>query len=111
VWSRTAIFVPEQVALTAPTSPVPTASTEQKHNHDDNQNRFDTHFEVLRRANVQGLSGGLGETVDWPPCVRHVLAWHQTCVIPGLKEFDRSRLEQSVQKRTHLNFTVASMAI
>ena len=52
---RTAIAVPSQVALTAPTPPVPTASTEQKHNHDDNQKRFYTHFEVLQRSDVQGV--------------------------------------------------------
>jgi hypothetical protein len=79
-----AISVPEQVALTAPTPPVPTASTKQKHNHDDNQNRFYTHFKVLRRADVQGLRGGLDKTLNWPPCVRHFLAWHLTCVISGL---------------------------
>jgi hypothetical protein len=39
----------EPVALTAPALPVPTASTEQEHNHDDNQNRFEAHIEVLRR--------------------------------------------------------------
>jgi hypothetical protein len=37
---RTAIYVPEQIALTAPALPVPTASTKQENNHDDNQNRF-----------------------------------------------------------------------
>jgi hypothetical protein len=52
---RTAIPVPEQAALTAPAPPVPTASTKQEHNHDNNQNRFYTHFEVLRRANGQRL--------------------------------------------------------
>ena len=36
---------PEQVALTAPAPPVPTASTKQEHNQDDNQNRFYTHCE------------------------------------------------------------------
>jgi hypothetical protein len=35
------------VALSAPAAPVPTASTKQKHNQDDNQDRFDTHFEIL----------------------------------------------------------------
>jgi hypothetical protein len=37
------------VALTAPALPEPTASTKQEHNHDDNQNRFEAHIEVLRR--------------------------------------------------------------
>jgi len=35
-----AISGSEPVALTAPALPVPTASTKQEHNHDDNQNRF-----------------------------------------------------------------------
>ena len=43
-----AISVPAQVALSAPASPVPTASTKQEHNHDDNQNRSQAHIEVLR---------------------------------------------------------------
>jgi hypothetical protein len=83
-WSRTAISVPEQVALTAPTPPVPTASTEQEHNHDDNQNRFYTHLKFSERADVPGLGGSLDETLDRPPCVRHFLAWHRTSVIAGL---------------------------
>jgi len=33
--------------LTAPALPVPPASTKQKHNQDNNQNRFDAHVEVL----------------------------------------------------------------
>jgi hypothetical protein len=35
-----AVSALEPVALFAPALPVPTASTEQKHNHDDNQDRF-----------------------------------------------------------------------
>jgi hypothetical protein len=61
---------------TAPApAPVPTASTKQENNHDDNQNRFQTHSEVLL----------------WAALV--------------FEKFDRWRLEQSVQKRTQLNLT------
>jgi hypothetical protein len=42
--------------------------------------------------------------------VRHFLAWHRTCVTQVFEKSDRSRLEQSVQKRTHLNLTVASIS-
>jgi hypothetical protein len=68
------------VVLTAPTPPVPTASTEQEHNHDDNQNRFYTHFEVSKGPTYKGLGGDLDETLDWPPCVRHVF------VAPDLRD-------------------------
>jgi hypothetical protein len=41
IWATWRLFsVPEHVALTAPALPEPTASTKQKHNHDDNQNQF-----------------------------------------------------------------------
>ena len=33
-------FGSEPVPLTAPATPVPTAATKQKHNHDDDQNPF-----------------------------------------------------------------------
>jgi hypothetical protein len=49
-WARTQFrlvaAVSELIVLTAPTLPVPTASTKQKHNHDDKQNHFYTHFEA-----------------------------------------------------------------
>ena len=38
---------PSQVALSATAAPVPTASTKQKHNHNDDQNRFYAHIDVL----------------------------------------------------------------
>ena len=34
--------------LASPALPVPTTSTKQEHNHDDKQNRFQAHIEVLR---------------------------------------------------------------
>jgi hypothetical protein len=64
--SRTAISVPEQVALTAPAPPVKTASTKQEHNHDDNHNRFQTHIEVLRELTYR-VGASLDETLNKPP--------------------------------------------
>jgi hypothetical protein len=65
---------------TAPApAPVPTASTKQENNHDDNQNRFQTHSEVLLWADLV------------------------------FEKFDRWRLEQSVQKRTQLNLTALDL--
>jgi hypothetical protein len=62
-----AISVPEEVALTAsPAPPVPTASTKQKHNHEDNQNCFCTHFEVLRGL-TYNVGGSLDGTLTKPP--------------------------------------------
>jgi hypothetical protein len=89
------------VALTAPTPPVPTASTEQEHNHDDNQNSFYTHFEVLQRSDVQGLGGGLDETLDWPPCVRHFLGGHRACSDPRSLESLTGRGLSSLCKKEH----------
>jgi hypothetical protein len=48
--------VSEPIALTAPTLPVPTASAKQKHNHDDKQNHFYTHFEALLTLDFQGFA-------------------------------------------------------
>jgi hypothetical protein len=66
----TAISVPEQVALSTPAPKVPTASTKQKQNHDDNQNRFHTHFEVLlesfRRLTYE-VDGSMHEPLNKPP--------------------------------------------
>jgi hypothetical protein len=45
-WLLSGRFTP--VGLTAPALPVPTASAKQEDNHDDNQNRFQAHIEVLR---------------------------------------------------------------
>jgi hypothetical protein len=36
-----------RLAVVPPALPVPPASTKQKHNYDDKQNHFYTHFEAL----------------------------------------------------------------
>jgi hypothetical protein len=62
----TATSAPEPVALSAPASPVPTASTKQEHKQDDNQNRFETHLEVLRGLTYE-VGGSLDGTLHAPP--------------------------------------------
>jgi len=64
--SRTAISVPEQVALTAPAPPEKTASTKQEHNHDDNHNRFHTHIDLLRELTYR-VGASLDGTLNKPP--------------------------------------------
>jgi hypothetical protein len=49
--------------LSAPAPPVPTASTEQKYNQDNNQNRFYAHFDILLYV-LRGLTYEVGGSLD-----------------------------------------------
>jgi hypothetical protein len=91
----------EPIDLTAPTLPVPPASAKQKHNDDDNQNHFYTHFEALLIFDLTRFREGLVTLITSCRFARHFLACYWTCVTPSLKSLP-DRGYSSLVKREHI---------
>ena len=79
--------------LSASASPVPTASTKQQHQYDDNQDCFDTHCKLSLRADVERwVAAGSRKRTTGCREACHLSDWHQTYVaLRSAEKSDTSR--------------------